>query len=85
MSYRKFKKKAQEEPEPWDDLDHGEDMRGDTAYFIKEKHFLGDGWKVDEEARTGISDTIFFRVIDENGIETDTHGFLKDDTVIQIG
>jgi len=77
-SYRKFKKEAQEELEPWDDLDHGEDMRGDTAYFIKEKHFIDEGRKVDEEARTGTSDTIFFRVIDENGIETGTHGFLRD-------
>ena len=64
------------------DLSRGYDVRGDRAYFIERRHFRG--WKVDERARTHEQDVVFFRII-ENGKQTPTHGYLRDDKVIQWG
>jgi hypothetical protein len=69
-----------------EDLSFGDDIRGDEALFIEDKHFDGDD--VDNEVKSFILEMIndgeirldekiiFFRVI-EDGIETDSHGWLS--------
>ena len=66
------------------DLSTGNDGRGDEAYFIEEKHFLEDGWHVDDEARTGHKNAIFIRVI-RDGVMQSGHGWLEDNYIVQWG
>jgi hypothetical protein len=67
-----------------EDLTYGTDKRGDYAYFIEDKHILPDGWRVDDEARTGKSEAIFFRIICE-GNHTKSHGWIEDNIIVQWG
>ncbi len=67
-----------------EDLKYGYDRRGDYALFIDIRHFKPDGWTVDEEARTGKSEAIFFRVIID-GEHWKAHGWIEDNKVVQWG
>lgn len=59
------------------DLTHGTDCRGDEALFIEDKHIIGDGWQLDQEAQEAVSRTPqFFRVIDSEGEEQHGHGWI---------
>jgi hypothetical protein len=69
-----------------EDLTFGEDIRGDQAFFIEEKHFIGDGWQVDDEAKKALgSRTQFFRVIDAMGEELHGHGWVEGGEIVQWG
>ena len=69
-----------------EDLTFGDDIRGDEALFIEDKHFDGDD--VDDEVKSFIVEMIkdgeiyedeeilFFRII-KYGEETDSHGWLS--------
>lgn len=68
----------------YEDLSYGVDRRGDDAYFIDVKHFLPDGWTVDDEARTHKTEPIFFRTI-INGEHNKAHGWIEDNKIVQWG
>jgi hypothetical protein len=65
------------------DLTQGEDIRGDYALFVDVKHFIEDGFDIDEELkshlRKNLSGDVFFRVI-VDGEEQSGHGWLNADT-----
>ena len=67
------------------DLTFGEDIRGDHALFIHERHFPGDGWTLDQEAKNIIGrSTRFFRIITDEG-QTREHGWIENGKIIQWG
>jgi hypothetical protein len=58
------------------DLTYGEDVRGDHALFIDQRHFIAD-WKVDEDAAQMVgSGATFFRLI-ANGVQKHAHGWVN--------
>lgn len=63
------------------DFQRSNDLRGDFALFIEERHFINDGWEIDNTAKKYIQlnfkneKDIFFRVI-KNGSQTNSHGWL---------
>jgi len=67
-----------------DDLSYGIDGRGDYALFIESWHFTDDQWGVDDDARTGKTEAIFFRVLYE-GLPGKGHGWIEDNKVVQWG
>lgn len=67
-----------------DDLTFGDDVRGDYALFIEEKHFI-TSWDIDSEAAEAAgSGATFFRVI-QDGVEKHSHGWIEDGKVVQWG
>lgn len=74
------------------DFEKGIDIRGDEAIFIEERHFVSDGWEVDNTAKKYIKmnfknqEDIFFRVI-RQGSQTSSHGWINVDSgeIIQWG
>jgi len=69
------------------DLTFDCDMRGDYAFFIDAKHFLDNGWEVDNTVKDALSrnsNPVFFRVI-ENGKEQSGHGWIENGEIIQWG
>ena len=67
-----------------EDLTYGEDARGDHALFIDEKHFLDNGWKLDNTAKEAAGSLTFFRVI-SGGEEQSGHGWIEDGEIVQWG
>ena len=75
------------------DLATGADMRGDVAVFLYRSHVRADGSldkraakAVDEfNASLGAGGPTFFRVLDESGRETGTHGWVENGKVTQWG
>lgn len=68
-----------------EDLTFGEDIRGDHALFIEEKHFGPDD-VLDEDTKSVVAgrEATFFRVI-RNGEETSSHGWIEYGEVMQWG
>ena len=68
------------------DLTFGEDVRGDHALFLEDKHIMRDGWNLDDEATQFTVDrgALFFRVI-IGGEEQHGHGWIEDGKIIQWG
>lgn len=67
-----------------EDLTYGEDARGDEALFIDEKHFLDNGWKLDNTAKAVANSLTFFRVI-SGGEQKSGHGWIEDGEIVQWG
>ena len=68
------------------DLTFGEDIRGDYALFIENKHFKSE-WEIDSKVKSFLknnSDVIFFRVIND-GEEKGSHGYIENGEIIQWG
>lgn len=65
------------------DLTFGDDIRGDYALFIDEKHFV-DEYKLDKEAQKQTQELTFFRVI-YNKTEQGSHGWAKNGEIVQWG
>lgn len=67
------------------DLTTGNDIRGDYALFIEEKHFINGGWSIDQKTKNVVGNDIhFFRVI-RNGEQQGGHGWIENGEIIQWG
>jgi len=69
-----------------EDLSFGFDIREDYSLFIEEKHFLNDGWTLDDYVKNRFlnCEATFFRVI-KDGVQQHRHGWIEDGKVVQWG
>lgn len=65
------------------DLTYGTDYRGETAFFIDDKHFVKGGLDAETKAKVG-DRLVFFRTI-KKGLEQRSHGWIEGGEVIQWG
>lgn len=70
------------------DLSYGTDFRGDQALFLYRSHVKG--WDLDRKASAkveelGAGGPVFFRLLDESGRQTGTHGWAENGKVTQWG
>lgn len=75
-----------------EDMTMGSDVRGDYALFIRRDHIIASEFEdsIDDELRIFLEDNFnceptFFRIIDENGEQERSHGWVTCDGVMQWG